>query len=103
MKISKVAQYNIMYLQLQTVPPSMHVIQAFCDCLGVVPYNIHLFAIVDSASKHALQAFCDCLRTEVAQYNIHVSVVSPGYIKTDLSLNAMTGDGSKYGGRYTIM
>lgn len=27
-----------------------------------------------------------------------VSVVSPGYIRTNLSLNAVTGDGSKYGG-----
>ncbi|XP_074648218.1 dehydrogenase/reductase SDR family member 7B-like [Tubulanus polymorphus] len=49
-----------------------------------------------SASKHATQAFFDCLRAEVAHHNIQVSVVSPGYIKTNLSLNAMTGDGSSY-------
>lgn len=32
------------------------------------------------------------------RYNIQVTVVSPGYIRTNLSLNAVTCDGSKYGG-----
>ena len=52
----------------------------------------------DSASKHALQAFCDSLRAEVHEDNIEVSVVSPAYIKTNLSINAVTGDGRKHGG-----
>ncbi|XP_039490646.1 dehydrogenase/reductase SDR family protein 7-like [Drosophila santomea] len=50
-----------------------------------------------SASKHALQAFADSLRAEVANKNINVSCVSPGYIRTQLSLNALTGSGSSYG------
>ncbi|XP_028669820.1 dehydrogenase/reductase SDR family member 7B isoform X2 [Erpetoichthys calabaricus] len=50
-----------------------------------------------AASKHATQAFFDCLRAEVAQFGLEVSVISPGYIRTNLSLNAVTGDGSKYG------
>lgn len=50
-----------------------------------------------SASKHALQAFCDSMRPEVAQHNIHVTVVSPGYVQTSLSINAVTGSGQKYG------
>ena len=52
----------------------------------------------DAASKHATQAFFDCLRAEVEQYDIDVTVVSPGYIQTNLSLNAVTADGSRYGG-----
>lgn len=52
----------------------------------------------DAASKHATQAYFDCLRAEVERYGIHVSVISPGYIRTNLSLNAVTGDGSKHGG-----
>lgn len=51
-----------------------------------------------SASKHACQAFADVLRAEVAKYNINVSVISPGYIQTALSLNALTGSGSQHGG-----
>lgn len=52
----------------------------------------------DAASKHATQAYFDCLRAEVEQYGIPVTVISPGYIRTNLSVNAVTGDGSKYGG-----
>ncbi|XP_076453848.1 dehydrogenase/reductase SDR family member 7B-like [Babylonia areolata] len=50
-----------------------------------------------SASKHALQAFFDCLRAELADTNIQVSMISPGYIRTNLSTNAVRGDGSAYG------
>ncbi|XP_032087273.1 dehydrogenase/reductase SDR family member 7B isoform X1 [Thamnophis elegans] len=50
-----------------------------------------------AASKHATQAFFDCLRAEVARFNIEVTVVCPGYIQTNLSLNAVTSDGSQYG------
>lgn len=50
-----------------------------------------------AASKHALQGFFDSLRAEVADSNVRVSVISPGYISTNLSVNAITGDGSAYG------
>lgn len=50
-----------------------------------------------AASKHATQAFFDCLRAEMEQYEIKVTVISPSYIQTSLSLNAITADGSKYG------
>lgn len=56
----------------------------------------------DAASKHATQAFFDCLRAEVEQYDIEVTVVSPGYIQTNLSLNAVTADGSRYGGEIPL-
>ncbi|KAK0178475.1 hypothetical protein PV327_007366 [Microctonus hyperodae] len=49
------------------------------------------------ASKHALQAWCDSVRAELNNENINVTVINPGYIKTDLSLNAITGDGEIYG------
>jgi len=51
-----------------------------------------------SASKHALQAFSDSLRAEVASSGIKVTVVSPGYIRTNLSLNALTGHGEAHAG-----
>lgn len=52
----------------------------------------------DAASKHATQAFFDCLRAEVEQHEVKVTVVSPGYIRTNLSVNAVTADGSRHGG-----
>ncbi|XP_007939623.1 dehydrogenase/reductase SDR family member 7B [Orycteropus afer afer] len=50
-----------------------------------------------AASKHATQAFFDCLRAEMEEHEIEVTVISPGYIHTNLSLNAITADGSRYG------
>lgn len=52
-----------------------------------------------AASKHALQAFCDSLRAEVAEHNVKVLCVSPGYINTALSLNALTSSGRAYGSK----
>lgn len=49
------------------------------------------------ASKHAVQGFFESLRAEVASRNVKVTIVSPGYVNTALSLNACNGDGSKYG------
>uniref|UniRef100_A0A1B0A8W7 Ketoreductase domain-containing protein n=1 Tax=Glossina pallidipes TaxID=7398 RepID=A0A1B0A8W7_GLOPL len=50
-----------------------------------------------SASKHALQAFADSLRAEMANKNITVTCISPGYIKTQLSVNALTSTGQIHG------
>lgn len=49
------------------------------------------------ASKHALHGFFDALRSEVYQDNISVTLVCPGYIHTNISLNAVAADGSKFG------
>ncbi|MBN2664702.1 MAG: SDR family oxidoreductase [Bacteroidales bacterium] len=50
-----------------------------------------------SASKHALHGFYETLYFEVKKYNINVSVVLPGRVKTDVSKNALTKNGTKYG------
>lgn len=51
-----------------------------------------------AASKHALSAFTDSLRAEVHKDGIKVLTVSPGYINTAISLNALTSSGQSYGG-----
>ncbi|MEZ5043830.1 MAG: SDR family oxidoreductase [Saprospiraceae bacterium] len=48
-----------------------------------------------AASKHALQGWFDCLREEVYQDNIKVTIICPGYIHTNVTINALKGDGSK--------
>lgn len=48
-----------------------------------------------SASKHALHGYFDSLRAEVFEQGISVLVVCPGYIRTNISVNAVTGDGEK--------
>lgn len=50
-----------------------------------------------SAAKHALHGYLDSLRSEVFDKNISITMVCPGFIKTSVSLNAMTGDGSMQG------
>jgi len=49
-----------------------------------------------AASKHALHGWFDCLRQEVYEDNIDVTLVCPGYVKTNVTKNALTADGSKY-------
>ncbi|XP_075969589.1 dehydrogenase/reductase SDR family protein 7-like isoform X2 [Anticarsia gemmatalis] len=60
-----------------------------------------LIAIPDrsayAASKHAMQAFGDSLRAEMHQHGVNVTMISPGYIKTAISLNAYTGSGDAHG------
>lgn len=48
-----------------------------------------------AAAKHALHGFFDCLRTEVWKDNIKVTIIMPGYIRTQVSLNAVTAAGEK--------
>ena len=50
-----------------------------------------------SASKHALHGFFDSLRTEVHQHGIEVLLICPGFIRTNISINAVVGDGSNQG------
>ena len=49
-----------------------------------------------AASKHALHGYFDSLRAEVADKNIKITIVCPGFIKTNISVNALTADGSAY-------
>ena len=48
-----------------------------------------------AASKHALHGFFDSLRAELGNTPIKVSLICPGYIHTNVSVNALTGDGTK--------
>lgn len=50
-----------------------------------------------AASKHALHGFFDSLRAEVSRDGIHVSIVCPGYIHTQVSVHALVGSGTEHG------
>ncbi|MEZ4736696.1 MAG: SDR family oxidoreductase [Caldilineaceae bacterium] len=50
-----------------------------------------------AASKHALHGFFDALRAEVYHVGIRVTIICPGYVKTDLSRHALTGSGGLHG------
>ena len=50
-----------------------------------------------AASKHALHGFFETLMIEEKSNGIDVSLVIPGHIKTNVSMNALTATGEKYG------
>lgn len=50
-----------------------------------------------SASKHALHGFFDALRAETADRGIRVTLICPGFIRTEITHHALTGDGSPQG------
>ncbi|PWJ45054.1 SDR family oxidoreductase [Sediminitomix flava] len=50
-----------------------------------------------STSKHAVQGFFDSLRAEYAYKGLKVQVITPGYVATNLSANALNADGKAIG------
>ncbi len=49
------------------------------------------------ATKHALHGYFDSLRAENHEHNIKVTLICPGYIRTDLPLTAINADGAAHG------
>jgi short-subunit dehydrogenase len=49
------------------------------------------------AAKHALVGWSDALRAEIAQYDVQVHVLTPGFVATGIGANALTADGSQKG------
>ena len=50
-----------------------------------------------AASKHALHGFFDSLRAEESTSGIRVGIICPGFVRTNVSINALTADGSAQG------
>lgn len=48
-------------------------------------------------AKHALHGFFDALRMEHEKDSIKVTLVCPGFVQTNVTKNALTGDGSNQG------
>ena len=50
-----------------------------------------------SAAKHAMIGYFDALRAENEHAGLKVTVVTPGFVKTSIAVNALSGDGSARG------
>lgn len=50
-----------------------------------------------SASKHALRAWSNTLRAELGGSGVHVTMVCPGFVSTDISKKALDGEGIPIG------
>ncbi len=55
------------------------------------------FRAMYCASKHALHGFFEALRGEVFKDNVKVHIICPGYVKTNVSVNAVTSEGAAHG------
>jgi short-subunit dehydrogenase len=49
-----------------------------------------------SASKHALHGFYDSLRVESEDYGVRITIITAGFVRTDITRNALLGDGTAY-------
>lgn len=47
-----------------------------------------------AASKHALHGWFDCVRQEIDVHNVDISIVCPGFVKTNVTFNALLADGT---------
>lgn len=50
-----------------------------------------------SASKHAMEGFLNALRVELMESGVDVSIISPGFVKSDVRINAIGPDGKAIG------
>lgn len=48
------------------------------------------------ASKQAVTGYYESLRYEVEKHNINITIISPGFIKTDITKNSLTGSGETF-------
>jgi short-subunit dehydrogenase len=69
--------------------------------IAVVSSVLGLFGIQSrsaySASKHALRGYFESLRNEISNSGIALTMIYPGYVKTNVSQNAVTATGEIYG------
>lgn len=50
-----------------------------------------------AASKHALHGFYESMRLELEARNVRISIITPGFVATDISVHALQADGSSTG------
>ncbi len=50
-----------------------------------------------AASKHALNGYYESLREELVEKNVTVQIIAPGFIKTDVTVKSLDGEGKPYG------
>lgn len=94
---------NINYFSNVVISKALlpHMIERRSGCFVVTSslsgkYGIPKLAAY-AASKQALHGFFESLRAEYEKNGIKVTMVIPGLVKTNISINALTGDGKAYG------
>ena len=77
-----------------------HMIPAKSGSIGIISSIVGKFGFPlrtgYSATKHALHGYFESLRAELYDDNIKVCIICPGRVKTNISLNALTEDGTSH-------
>jgi short-subunit dehydrogenase len=66
------------------------VTSSICGKVGVPKLSAY------AASKHALHGFYNSLRVECEEYGIGITIITAGFVRTDITRNALLGDGTAY-------
>ena len=66
-----------------SVAPNIVIISSLAGKVGAPTRALY------AASKHSLHGFFDSLRVEVEQYNVHIAIVCPGTVDTELRKTAV--------------
>jgi dehydrogenase/reductase SDR family protein 7B len=66
------------------------VTSSICGKVGVPKLSAY------AASKHALHGFYDSLRVECEEYRVRITIITAGFVKTNITMNALQGGGTAY-------
>lgn len=96
-QLMEVNYFGVIALTKSTIK---HMIHAKSGSIAVISSIVGKFGFPlrtgYSASKHALHGYFESLRAELYEDNIKVCIICPGRIKTNISINALTKDGSTH-------
>lgn len=97
-KIMEVNYFGTINLTKKVLP---HMIKNGSGQIAVITSLVGKFGFplrsAYAASKHALHGFFETLQIELKRNYIYITIICPGRIKTNISLNALNEDGSVYG------
>jgi short-subunit dehydrogenase len=96
-KMMDVNFYGAVYATKFALP---YILRSKGSIIGISSFNGHrgvptLTAYV--ASKFAMEGFYESLRTEVFKRGVHILVVSPSFVASDIHKKSLSGDGSSSG------
>lgn len=84
-----------------TRPVLKRMLQRNSGQIAVVSSMLGLYGIQTraaySASKHALKGYFESLRNELIKTDVHITLIYPGYINTQITQNALLADGTSFG------
>ncbi len=97
-KIMEIDFFSYITLTKSLLPSMMEKKEGFIAVTSSITgkFGFHQRSAYSSA-KHALQGFFETLRIELIPFNIAVTVAYPGFVKTNISFNALEKNGQSHG------